>query len=300
MPLIKLLLQNNCFRIYLIGGFIRDTIVGTNPRDVDYKVIVNGTNFSKKMDQVERELTIQKVHYQRSNEKDMVILRTKMKERNGKQTLSSDVAFVPNKKRRIEDLIGADYTVDAFNIQLPSVRGFSLFTAQEDLSRKIIRLSNHNANLRNKPHLLFRAIFLCSKMPNFIIERNTLKHIIENSRYAEISLEQMTTTTDKIIGNFLQNQIFCGWLSNSKKYISLLEKTGLLYEIVTYTAKYLNIPNMRAVQSRALNVSNINKSTNFKLFWKTALRYYGYDNSKSTIETILKLYHLDKLALTLR
>ena len=229
--IINKIYQNN-YEAYIVGGCVRDAILGFEPNDYDITTSASPN-------------TIQEIF------KDFKCIETGI-EHGTVSVLMEDEIFEittyriegeykdhrrPDKvdftDRLEEDLKRRDFTINAMAYN--EKKGLiDLFGGKEDLNNKIIKTVGNPYDRFNEDGLrMIRAIRFSSKL-NFTIEKETLKAIYDKSFIINnISLERITDEFTKII------------LSDKPENIKYLFETKLL--------KYLNIS----------NEDNIDKLTQF-------------------------------------
>ena len=229
--IINKIYQNN-YEAYIVGGCVRDAILGFEPNDYDITTSASPN-------------TIQEIF------KDFKCIETGI-EHGTVSVLMEDEIFEittyriegeykdhrrPDKvdftDRLEEDLKRRDFTINAMAYN--EKKGLiDLFGGKEDLNNKIIKTVGNPYDRFNEDGLrMIRAIRFSSKL-NFTIEKETLKAIYDKSFIINnISLERITDEFTKII------------LSDKPENIRYLFETKLL--------KYLNIS----------NEDNIDKLTQF-------------------------------------
>ena len=229
--IINKIYQNN-YEAYIVGGCVRDAILGFEPNDYDITTSASPN-------------TIQEIF------KDFKCIETGI-EHGTVSVLMEDEIFEittyriegeykdhrrPDKvdftDRLEEDLKRRDFTINAMAYN--EKKGLiDLFGGKEDLNNKIIKTVGNPYDRFNEDGLrMIRAIRFSSKL-NFTIEKETLKAIYDKSFIINnISLERITDEFTKII------------LSDNPENIKYLFETKLL--------KYLNIS----------NEDNIDKLTQF-------------------------------------
>ena len=219
--IINKIYQNN-YEAYIVGGCVRDAILGFEPNDYDITTSASPN-------------TIQEIF------KDFKCIETGI-EHGTVSVLMEDEIFEittyriegeykdhrrPDKvdftDRLEEDLKRRDFTINAMAYN--EKKGLiDLFGGKEDLNNKIIKTVGNPYDRFNEDGLrMIRAIRFSSKL-NFTIEKETLKAIYDKSFIINnISLERITDEFTKII------------LSDKPENIKYLFETKLL--------KYLNISN---------------------------------------------------------
>ena len=229
--IINKIYQNN-YEAYIVGGCVRDAILGFEPNDYDITTSASPN-------------TIQEIF------KDFKCIETGIEHGTVSVVIEDEIFEIttyriegeykdhrrPDKvdftDRLEEDLKRRDFTINAMAYN--EKKGLiDLFGGKEDLNNKIIKTVGNPYDRFNEDGLrMIRAIRFSSKL-NFTIEKETLKAIYDKSFIINnISLERITDEFTKII------------LSDKPENIKYLFETKLL--------KYLNIS----------NEDNIDKLTQF-------------------------------------
>ena len=219
--IINKIYQNN-YEAYIVGGCVRDAILGFEPNDYDITTSASPN-------------TIQEIF------KDFKCIETGIEHGTVSVVIEDEIFEIttyriegeykdhrrPDKvdftDRLEEDLKRRDFTINAMAYN--EKKGLiDLFGGKEDLNNKIIKTVGNPYDRFNEDGLrMIRAIRFSSKL-NFTIEKETLKAIYDKSSIINnISLERITDEFTKII------------LSDKPENIKYLFETKLL--------KYLNISN---------------------------------------------------------
>lgn len=219
--IINKIYQNN-YEAYIVGGCVRDAILGFEPNDYDITTSASPN-------------TIQEIF------KDFKCIETGIEHGTVSVVIEDEIFEIttyriegeykdhrrPDKvdftDRLEEDLKRRDFTINAMAYN--EKKGLiDLFGGKEDLNNKIIKTVGNPYDRFNEDGLrMIRAIRFSSKL-NFTIEKETLKAIYDKSFIINnISLERITDEFTKII------------LSDKPENIKYLFETKLL--------KYLNISN---------------------------------------------------------
>ena len=219
--IINKIYENN-YEAYIVGGCVRDAILGFEPNDYDITTSASPN-------------TIQEIF------KDFKCIETGIEHGTVSVVIEDEIFEIttyriegeykdhrrPDKvdftDRLEEDLKRRDFTINA--LAYNEKKGLiDLFGGKEDLNNKIIKTVGNPYDRFNEDGLrMIRAIRFSSKL-NFTIEKETLKAIYDKSFIINnISLERITDEFTKII------------LSDKPENIKYLFETKLL--------KYLNISN---------------------------------------------------------
>ena len=219
--IINKIYENN-YEAYIVGGCVRDAILGLKPHDYD---ITTSAPPDAIIDIFKGfrciETGIQHGTVSIVIEKDIYEITTYRIEGEYKDHRRPESVDFTNKLE--EDLKRRDFTINAmaYNEKEGLI---DLFGGKEDIESRVIRTVGNTYDRFNEDGLrMIRAIRFSSKL-DFQIEEDTLKAIYDNANIIkDISLERITDEFSKII------------LSDNPENIIYLFKTKIL--------KYLNISN---------------------------------------------------------
>lgn len=196
-------LEKNNFQAYIVGGCVRDYILGLEPKDWDITTSALPQEikqiFNHTVDTGIKHGTITVI----LNHKNFEVTTYRI---DGDYKDSRHPEQVTFTKNIDEDLSRRDFTMNA--IAYNKNNGFvDTFNGIEDIKNKIIR-GVGDADLRFKEDALriMRAVRFSAQL-NFTIENNTLKAIIQNAELLKnISIERIRDEFTKfILSDYLQN-----------------------------------------------------------------------------------------------
>jgi len=191
---------------YIVGGSIRDIILGRFPFDYDIAVFGNPEKFAKK-------IAVKKSdHIIGLGKKDHKIIRV----------ISDNKIFdisSANGQTIEDDLLKRDFTINAMACSLSSGRIIDCAGGMKDIADKKIRMVSDTA-FEKDPVRLIRAYRIGASL-NFEIERNTVSFIRKNAKLIKNSAgERIRSEFLKILQT-----------PESHHYISQMADTGLLFAI---------------------------------------------------------------------
>jgi len=209
------LISSSRFTTYLVGGCIRDFILGYTPKDLDILVEDEIDEFSIFLS---TSLNSKIIKFQNHGFETFRIINTKTK-------LNIDITKYSNgNDGLLNDLSMRDFTINSMAISLNDGQ-FDFndivdpFHGLEDLNNNFIRYVSKDTVLLD-PLRLLRSVRLSSKL-NFDIEENTKKYFMANSeKINDVSHERIR---DEIIDIFA--------LNNSSKYLILMEELNILNQV---------------------------------------------------------------------
>ena len=191
------LFTKNGYEAYIIGGFVRDHLLGIRNDDID---IIT----SAKPEEIKSLFTIEKDSSFGSliiNYKNSLFEITTFRIENNYKGRYPDVSFTNNLK---DDLVRRDFTINAICLDKDG-RIVDLMNGFNDLNDKLIRcIGNIEIKLKEDPLRILRAIRFAGKL-NFEIETN-LKSFIKNNGYLleKLSINKTKQELDKMEKNGLK------------------------------------------------------------------------------------------------
>lgn len=240
--LLKKLNENN-YEAYIVGGCVRDSLIGLEPHDwdictsalpnqilevfSDFKIIPTGLKHGTVticIEDEQYEITTYRIDGEYEDNRH-----------------PKKVAFVNN---LIEDLKRRDFTINSMAYN-PNTGLIDFFNGKEDIKNKIIRcVGNANDRFNEDALRILRAIRFSITL-KYDIELETLLSIYENKQLLKnISIERITSELTKILS--------CG-------YSILL---GLIIRVIvpelTYKMiEYANIQNDMSLNAKLVNLFNL-------------------------------------------
>ncbi len=188
---------------YVIGGYVRDLILGRPSKDIDIVVIGNGLDLAKK---IAKKLRVKKVStfanfgtaqfVYKDLDIEFVGARKESYRRDSRKPIVEDGTLSDDQKRR-------DFTINAMALSLHKDNFGDLldpFNGVEDLKKEIIRTPlDPSKTYSDDPLRMMRAIRFATQL-NFKIEKKSLEAIRENANRLEIiSKERIMDELNKII-----------------------------------------------------------------------------------------------------
>ena len=207
---------------YVVGGFVRDLLLGKSSKDIDFTCVGSGIELAKEVASLlgkEAKVSVYKnfgtasVHHQ-GLAYEFVGARKESYRSESRNPIVEDGTFEDDVKRR-------DFTVNALAISLNETSYgelVDLFEGRQDLDRKLIRTPlDPKVTFSDDPLRMMRAIRFATQL-GFDIDADTFDGIIEQKeRISIISQERVSEELNKII------------LAETPSYgFKLLFHTGLL------------------------------------------------------------------------
>lgn len=198
----EIVTENN-LEAYVIGGFVRDLILGRPSKDIDIVVVGNGLELAqaigeklrvKKVSLFENFGTAQFVY--KDLEVEFVGARKESYRRDSRKPIVENGTLSDDQNRR-------DFTINALALSLHKDNFGDLidpFDGEADLEKEIIRTPlDPDTTYSDDPLRMMRAIRFASQL-GFKIERESLESISRNAGRLEIiSKERIMTELNKII-----------------------------------------------------------------------------------------------------
>jgi poly(A) polymerase len=210
---------------YVVGGFVRDVILGRNCTDIDIVVMGSGIEFAQhfaRKIKAEKHVTIYKnfgtalVIYPGNPEwkVEFVGARKESYRANSRKPFVENGTLEDDQNRR-------DFTINTLAVRLNEPDFGNLvdpFNGSNDIREKIIRTPlNPDLTFTDDPLRMMRAIRFATQL-DFNIEQNTIEAVSRNAeRIKIVSKERISDELNKIIKSHKPSKGFL-----------LLEETGLL------------------------------------------------------------------------
>lgn len=195
--------EEESLRVYVIGGFVRDCLLGNKSKDIDIVVIGSGIEFAEKLAE---KIRIRKISIFRNFGTAMLRYR------------DMDIEFVGSRKESYrrnsrkpvveggtleDDQIRRDFTINAMAFGLNSDNFGELadpFNGREDLRKGIIRTpADPDITFSDDPLRMMRAVRFAGRL-HFDIDPVTFAAISNNrERIAIVSAERISDELNQII-----------------------------------------------------------------------------------------------------
>ncbi|MDQ1265097.1 MAG: poly(A) polymerase [Bacteroidota bacterium] len=237
-PAIKLIAdyaKKNKTEVYLVGGYVRDTLLGFKSDDIDIMVTGDATEFAAEFaahSGTELTAVYKKFGTALLNYEGYKIEFTSARKESYKRGSRKPKITRANLE---EDLSRRDFTINAMatNLDKPEII-IDLFGGKKDLDDKIIRTPlDPDKTFFDDPLRILRAIRFASRL-NFAIDQETLRGIESNRN---------RLTEDKVVSQERISKEFLMILSSEKPSIglNLLYLTGVLEIIFPDAAKMAGV-----------------------------------------------------------
>ena len=215
--------------LFLVGGYLRDLLFGTQGRDYDFALPKDASSSIKIIEQA---LCL---HFFKVGKEEMNTVTYRI----FKEELSVDIAFLQGETIE-EDLKRRDFTINAMAFSLRDETFHSVEGSLEDMGQKLIRtVSGHSID--QDPLRMLRAIrYLCT-LEGFIMDEDLIRKISsKKEQIRKISGERIKTELDQIL---LSSCPFVGMKSlyESTLLLTLFPELGGLESLGQGEYHHLNV-----------------------------------------------------------
>ncbi|MCL2485956.1 MAG: HD domain-containing protein [Endomicrobia bacterium] len=202
------------YKVYGVGGFVRDLLINRKPVDIDLAVDKNASKFASA---IAKKFKSKVVTLDESNKIYRIMLKNEA-------VSNIDISLLDGKNIE-EDLSRRDFTLNAFAFELKYFDSYKKHlispnkTALKDLKSKTINMVSKEAFISD-PLRMLRAFRFSAEL-GFKISENTLKQIKKNAALIK-----------KSAGERIKNEFFRTLNSKSaSKIILIMDNCGLLGEV---------------------------------------------------------------------
>ena len=205
---------------YLVGGAVRDIILGITPKDFDFAAEVDGDTHFYLSTQIANELKCKmeyNTHYHTAKfmfkdaDVDFVMAR--------EEYYPYEAAKPEVKPSSIlNDLMRRDYTVNTISVFMKDFKMYDPLNGLKDLNEKKLRIM-HDKSFEDDPTRILRGIKYASRL-NFVFEKHTediLKKAINDKMLQKLNNEVFMAEVENILKE-----------KNFKTYIELFKRYDIL------------------------------------------------------------------------
>ena len=192
--------NKNNMSVYLVGGFVRDLILGVKNFDLDIVVEGDGIKFAEV---ISGKLNVGLIRHRRFGTATVILKKhLKVDIATARQEYYPEAAHLPEVTRGVlkDDLMRRDFTINAMAISINRQdfgRFIDCFGGSQDLANKEIRVL-HNLSFIDDPTRILRAIRFEQRY-NFKIEPKTLKLLREANRLKMLERVSRERLRDELI-----------------------------------------------------------------------------------------------------
>lgn len=220
--LLNFIAENKEIKVYLVGGYIRDLLLGRNTIDKDYCILgLSGIRFAEKFsEQINGHFVIL--------DEDNDIARVVLEDKENHLDFAGCVGENIN-----EDLARRDFTINAMAFYLNDTEDNQIidpYNGQQDLKLKLIR-SISEQNIIDDPLRILRAYRIAGLIKG-TIEEKTLEEIIKHKELLKtVAFERVQVELNKL---FNENESF--------KYIEKMANEGILETLIPEMKDLRKVP----------------------------------------------------------
>lgn len=277
------ILENNGFKAYLVGGYVRDLLLSKTTNDID--ICTNAT--PEKLRQFFKGKANLYGSFRIKVDEFTIDITTFRNEKNYQNRRPTAITFSNSLK---EDLWRRDFTINTICMNKKG-KIIDLLNGREDLQKKCIRMvGNSKKKLKEDPLRILRAIRLATVL-DFFLDENLEKEIRKNKNLLK-----------KLSGYRIKEEISKILLSSNYKkglfllkHFSLCEVLGISFQQVTYTqdlcgmwAQIDILKNLPFTKKEKENIVKLRKILDVKKITLEDLYEYGLELSLVGA-TILKI-----------
>lgn len=173
---------------FLVGGYLRDLLLGTPGKDYDFALSKNASLFIETIEEAFR------LHFFKVGKEEMNTITYRII----KEDMSIDLTFLQGETIE-EDLRRRDFTINAIAFSLQEESFHFVGGSLEDIGKKVIRtVSNHSID--QDPLRMLRAIrYLCT-LDGFVMDKELREEIsLKKEKVLSLPGERIKTELDHIL-----------------------------------------------------------------------------------------------------
>ena len=173
---------------FLVGGYLRDLLLGTPGKDYDFALSKNASLFIETIEEAFR------LHFFKVGKEEMDTITYRII----KEDMSIDLTFLQGETIE-EDLRRRDFTINAIAFSLQEESFHFVGGSLEDIGKKVIRtVSNHSID--QDPLRMLRAIrYLCT-LDGFVMDKELEEEIsLKKEKILSLPGERIKTELDHIL-----------------------------------------------------------------------------------------------------
>ncbi|RMF92131.1 MAG: CCA tRNA nucleotidyltransferase [Candidatus Schekmanbacteria bacterium] len=282
ISILRKISQRKRIKIYLVGGFIRDCLLGRLPVDMDYIV-------EKDAEKIAQEFA-QKIRGK------FIIMGKPPKTSYRVAARGNIIDFVDAVDGiLVNDLSKRDFTINAISLEINSWKLFDPFKGIEDIDNKIIREVSPQS-LKDDPIRILRAVRYAATIEDMKIDDETYFHMVKESpNIIDCAFERFAEEVNKMFLSF-----------NPHRGITLLIRTRLIANIFCslMSEKEFNMASIEQDEDKFIReilpqIKNASESEEYrdilrpfekaKALWISALLIFYLDKFDSHITKIKKI-----------
>jgi len=176
-------------KIYLVGGAVRDILIGKTPKDLDY-VVVGATEDEMIRQGFQKVGRLFPVFIHPKTKHEYALARKEIKKGKGHKGFS--FKFSPDVTLE-EDLFRRDLTINAMAMDQDTQEIFDYHSGQKDIENKVLR--HVSPHFIEDPLRVLRVARFHSQLPDFTIDSETM----EIMKKISISKELKTLSSERVL-----------------------------------------------------------------------------------------------------
>lgn len=240
------LFKENGYTLYIVGGFVRDSLLGKENTDID---ITSNMPYEKVLEICKKNKikcipvnkTLGTLHIA-TNDTTLEYTQFRHESYNIKGAHSpSSVEFVDDIKT---DMLRRDITINSMYLDILNGNIIDMCAGQKDLENKIIKTTNTpNITLQDDALRILRIIRFASSL-NFKIDKKTFKHMkIYTPHLKEISKERILNELKAIVTSDLKYE------SSNEIFLTIFNKLKIFPHIFNYSLSRINKISKREIKN---------------------------------------------------
>ncbi|MEC8623657.1 MAG: multifunctional CCA tRNA nucleotidyl transferase/2'3'-cyclic phosphodiesterase/2'nucleotidase/phosphatase, partial [Bdellovibrionota bacterium] len=222
--------------IYLVGGAVRDKILGETPTDLDY-VVVGATEKEMEKKGFKRVGKAFPVFIHPKTGSEYALARKEIKKGKGHKAFIFE--FTPNVTLE-EDLIRRDLTINAMAMDEESKEIIDPFKGQKDLKNKVLK--HVSPHFIEDPLRVLRVARFHARFPEFSIAPQTLELMTKITHSGELKTLSSERVLEELSKAFLAPKPYL--------FFETLEKCQALKEL------FASLTSLKSCKNNDLNISD--------------------------------------------
>lgn len=273
--------------IYIVGGFVRDMVLGRESYDIDFSTPLLPDEIEKILKNAEEVESVYDVGKKFGTigcivNDTQLEFTTYRKDCYDGETRKPIVEFANELK---DDLVRRDFTVNALALDLYDMKIVDYFDGLQDIKNKILKTPlNPESTFNDDPLRMMRAIRFVSSL-NFSIDKNVMQAIQKMSKEIKrVSIERIVVEMDKMLAGEYVNRA-----------IKLFVVSGLSKEILPELNDMLNIEqpkeyHIKDVFEHTISVVENIPENMINLRWAALLHDVGKPKTMEIIDDSIHFY----------
>lgn len=275
-------LDSNRVDVYVVGGAIRDILMGLEPQDLDF-VVVNATAEDMEMAGLKQVGASFPVFLNEYGE-EFALARTERKDGDGYHGF-----LVNTDKVTIEEDLGRrDFTINSIAFEVESWELVDPFGGAEDIRNKVLRHTSDSA-FKDDPVRALRLARFAGRFPDFTIAPETIQAVksIRQEDWAALPYERITLEFEKAWGQ----------CKDFSRFLDVLDECGVLDNILPIVAQMKRTPerldmhpegntwaHTKLVIEAVRKIVSPDKADSVDLFWAAFVHDFGKTLTERLLE----------------